>query len=226
MCGRFVNQVPPEILARLFGTVNPLPNLKPSFNIAPRQDAAAVRRHPQTGALHLDLLNWGLLPHFTKDAKAAPRPINARAETLASNGLFRGAFVSRRCIIPADAFYEWQTIPGGTPSRPNKQPWAIARADGATLAFAGLWEGWRAPDGGILRSFAIVTTVANEAMTRFHDRMPVILERPDWPAWLGETPAPPAPLLRPAAAGTLRFWQVSPAVNSVRNDASALLNAV
>ena len=83
MCGRFVNQVPPEILARLFGTVNPLPNLKPSFNIAPRQDAAAVRRHPQTGALHLDLLNWGLLPHFTKDAKAAPRPINARAETLA-----------------------------------------------------------------------------------------------------------------------------------------------
>jgi len=221
MCGRFVQQLPPEMLARLFGIAGPLPNLKPSFNLGPRQDAGVIRRNPSTGERHLDALNWGLLPHFTKDLKAAPRPINARGETVASNGMFRAAFAARRCIIPADAFYEWQIIPGGTPSKPAKQPWAIARTDAAPLAFGGIWESWRAPDGGIIRSFAIITTAANEEMRMFHDRMPIILESGDWAGWLGETGV--APELRAAQAGTLKFWQVSSEVNSVRNDHAGLM---
>ena len=101
-----------------------------------------VRRHPETGERRLDALRWGLVPHFTKDLKACKRPINARSETIGS-GMFRGALAARRCLVPADAFYEWKAVADG------KQPYAIARADGAPLAFAGLWEGWRDPAGEV-----------------------------------------------------------------------------
>jgi putative SOS response-associated peptidase YedK len=122
-----------------------------------------------------------LVPHFTKDLKTARRPINARAETVASSGMFRGALAARRCLVPADAFYEWKAVADG------KQPYAIARADGSPLAFARLWEGWRSPDGETLRTFTIITTSANAEMAQLHDRMPVALEPIDWPHWLGET---------------------------------------
>ncbi len=158
-----------------------------------------VRRHPDTGERRLDPLRWGLLPHFTKDLKAATRPINARAETVATSGMFRGALASRRCLVPADAFYEWKAMPDG------KQPYAIARTDGAPLAFAGLWERWRSPEGETLRTFAIITTAANATMSAIHNRMPVILE---------------------AAEGVVRMWPVSRAVNSVRNNGAALLDRI
>ena len=135
MCGRYASYLPPEAIARLFGTVNPLPDTVPTWNLAPGQDALVVRRHPETGARHLDLLRWGLVPHFTKDLAHARRPINARAESVATSGIFRGAFASRRCLVPAMAFYEWKRVTGG------KQPYAVARADGQPMAFAGLWEG-------------------------------------------------------------------------------------
>src|SRR5579883_1203937 len=125
MCGRFASDLPPEILARIFGTANPVPNIAPSWNLAPTQPALVVRRHPETNERHLDVLRWGLLPYFTKDAKSARRPINLRAETVASLGLCRAAFAKRRCIVPASAFYEWKSVTGG------KQPYAIARAAGA-----------------------------------------------------------------------------------------------
>jgi putative SOS response-associated peptidase YedK len=217
MCGRFASQLPAELLARLFATTNPLPNLAPNWNIAPTQTAATIRLHPQTGARHLDALTWGLVPHFTKELKSAKRPINARAETVATSPLFRSAFAARRCLVPADAFYEWQTTVAG------KQPFAIARADGAPLVMAGLWEGWRSPDGEVLRSFTLLTTEANAEMARLHHRMPVILESPDWPLWLGEQPGAPATLMRPAPNGTLRTWPVSRAVNNVRNNGPELL---
>ena len=217
MCGRYASQLPPEFIARLFRAVGDIPNTPPSWNVAPSQAALVVRRHPGTGERRLDELRWGLVPHFTKDLKACKRPINARAETIAASGMFRGALATRRCVVPADAFYEWKAVPDG------KQPYAIARADGAPLAFAGLWESWRAPAGEVLRTFAIATTAANADMERLHERMPVILEEAAWPVWLGEEPGDHAALLRPASPGVVRLWPVSRAVNNVRNDGPELL---
>jgi putative SOS response-associated peptidase YedK len=219
MCGRYASFLPPDLIARLFGTRNDLPNLRPTWNMAPTMDAPVVRRHPETGDRHLDLLTWGFVPAFTRSLKEARRPVNARAETVASSGMFRAAFAKRRCIVPADAFYEWQAGPSG------KTPYAIARADGDPLAFAGIWEGWRSPDGPVMRTFAIVTTTANTQMSVLHERMPVILEPPDWPAWLGETNENPAPLLRPSPDGVLRMWPVDRRVGNVRNDGPDLLAA-
>jgi putative SOS response-associated peptidase YedK len=217
MCGRYASFLPPEVIARLFGTRNPLPNLKPTWNMAPTMDAPVVRRHPETGERHLDALTWGFVPAFTKTLKEARRPVNARAETVASSGMFRSAFAKRRCIVPAAAFYEWQAGPAG------KTPYAIARVDGDPMAFAGIWEGWRSPEGDILRTFAIVTTAANAQMAVLHERMPVILEPADWPLWLGEVEADPAGLLRASAEGVLRMWPVDKRVGNVRNDGPELL---
>jgi putative SOS response-associated peptidase YedK len=151
MCGRFSSTLSAELIRRLFGTEGDIPNLGPSWNLAPSQDALVVRRHPETGARRLDTLKWGLVPHFTKDLKEARKPINARAETVATSGMFRGAFAARRCIVPAGLFYEWQKV--GT----AKQPYAIARDDEAPLAFGGTCEGWRSPNAELVRNFAIIT---------------------------------------------------------------------
>ena len=129
---------------------------------------------------------------------------------------FRDAFARRRCIVPIDGFYEWQAGPDG------KQPYAIARADGAIMALAGLWEGWRGPDGQTIRSYTVVTTTAADALGHLHERMPVILEEADWAAWLGETAGDPATLLRPSAT-LLRIWPVSAQVNNVRNNGPELI---
>jgi putative SOS response-associated peptidase YedK len=220
MCGRFAAQLPPEFIRRLFATSGDLPNLGPSWNVAPSQEAMVVRLHPESGERRLDVLRWGLVPHFTKDLKACTRPINARSESAAGSGLFRGALASRRCLVPADAFYEWRAMADG------KQPYAIARQDGAPLAFAGLWEGWRDEAGQVLRSFAILTTAANAEMAALHARMPVILEQGDWAAWLGEAGGGHLALMRPAAAGVLRLWPVSRAVNAVKTNGPELLDAI
>ena len=218
MCGRFASTLSAEFIRRLFETEDEAPNLPPSWNIAPSQDALVVRRHPATGVRRLDALRWGLVPHFTKQLKGAPRPINARAETVASANLFRGAFTARRCLVPAECFYEWHKIGAG------KQPYAIARRDGAPLALGGIWEGWRSKEGEVIRSFAIITTAANAEMLALHDRMPLVLEPADWPLWLGETGGDAAALLRPAPDGTLSPWQVSSRVNSPKaNDAELVL---
>lgn len=217
MCGRFVVTLPPDAIARLFRTQGPVPNLAASWNLAPTRDAPVIRLHPESRERRLDLLRWGLVPHWAKDPKAVRMTINARGETIATTPMFRDAYARRRCLIPADAFYEWQEAEPG-----RKQPWAIARADGQPMVFAGVWEGWRGPDGAIIRSFAIVTTTANDTLRPLHERMPVILEEPDWPVWLGEEAADPAALIRPSGAA-LRSWRVGTAVNSVRNDSAALL---
>lgn len=217
MCGRYASFLPPEALARLFGTKNPLPNLKPTWNMAPTMAAPVVRRHPETGERHLDALTWGFVPAFTKTLKEARKPINARAETAATSGMFRTAFAKRRCIVPAYAFYEWRADPGG------KTSFAIAREDNEPLAFAGIWEGWRAPDGEILRTFALLTTTANPRMAALHQRMPVILQPGDWAIWLGETDGDPASVLRPLPDGLLRLWPVDKQVGNVRNDGPGLL---
>ena len=201
----------------MFETSNPPPNLRPTWNMAPTMDAPVVRSHPETHERHLDALRWGLVPFFTKDLKAARRPINARSETVATSTMFKAAFARRRCLVPAEAFYEWRADPAG------KEPFAIARADGDPLAFAGLWEGWRDPDGAVIRTFAILTTAANGQMAALHERMPVILEQENWGPWLGGSAADAAVLLRPAAEDLLRLWPVGRAVGNVRNDGPELL---
>ena len=222
MCGRYIATTPPEELRRLFGTVNDLPNWEPTWNMAPSQLGPVVRLHPGTGARHLDLLRWGLLPHWARgDPRKIRQPINARAETVATLPTFRDAFARRRCIVPIDGFYEWQVLPDG------KQPYVVARADGAVMALAGLWEGWRGPDGKTVRSYAVVTTTAVDALGHLHERMPVVLEPADWAAWLGEPGeglAEPASLMRPSMAG-FRTWPVSSRVNNVRNDGPELMAA-
>jgi putative SOS response-associated peptidase YedK len=217
MCGRFSSTLSAEFIRRLFGTEGDPPNLGPSWNLAPSQDALVVRRHPETGARRLDALKWGLVPHFTKDLKQARKPINARAETVASSGMFARAFTARRCIVPAGLFYEWQTL-GAV-----KQPYAIARADKAPLALGGIWEGWRSPDGEVVRTFAIITTSANREMSVLHPRMPLVLEPSGWRLWLGEETGDATDLLRPAPDGTLTAWPVSPRVNSPRNNDASLI---
>ncbi len=130
--------------------------------------------------------------------------------------MFRDAFARRRCLVPIDAFYEWQVTPGG------KLPHAVARGDGQVMVLAGLWDGWRSEDGEVVRSYAVVTTNAVDQLGHLHERMPVVLEREDWPAWLGETPGNPAALMRPSQAA-FRVWPVSSRVNSVRNDGPDLI---
>ena len=217
MCGRYASITSPDAIRQMVKAVNVAPNFAPNWNLAPSQPGLVVRRHPETGERHLDALAWGFLPNWTKELKGAVGPINARAETLGTSAMFRSAARARRCLVPADAFYEWHRTEQG------KQPYAIARQDGAPLMFAGIWDGWRGPDGEVIRSFAIVTCPANATMAPIHDRMPVILEAADWPVWLGETEGDALAMARPAAADVLKAWPVSAAVNSVRNKGPVLL---
>ena len=219
MCGRYVAARSVDEIRRLFATVNPPPNFDATWNMAPTRLAPVVRLHPGAAARHLDLLAWGLVPHWAKDLRAARKPINARSETAATSPLFRDALARRRCIVPADAFYEWQVTDAG------KIPTAVARADGMPMALAGLWEGWHGPDGVVLRSFTILTTAACTALEHLHERMPVVLERADWPLWLGEDDGPYRELMRPSAAG-FRSWRVSTRVGNVRNDGPELLEEI
>ena len=192
MCGRYASFTPPDAVARLMKVRRQIPNIAPSWNVAPSQEAMVVRRHPESGDRRLGPLKWALVPHWSKDPAKERKPINARAELVTRTPMFRDAFASRRCLVPADVFYEWQTLLGGA-----KQPYAIARVDGRLLTFAGLWEGWRGPAGEVLRTFAIIVTAANDQMEPIHDRMPVIIDEEDWPLWLGEVEGDPTQLLPP-----------------------------
>lgn len=221
MCGRFALKTPPEALREIFATTNPVPNFPARYNFAPTQDILAVRRNPETGERSLDVLRWGLIPHWAADPRVGTRLINARAEGIEDKPAFRDAFRRRRCLIPADAFYEWRR--GTKP----KQPYAIRRADHAPFAMAGLWENWRSPEGAWIRTATIITTAASDLVAPLHDRMPVILRPADHARWLGEAPAEPAVLkamLAPLpAAGGMVAYPVGLAVNDVRNDGAALL---
>ena len=223
MCGRLLQARSANEAARYFAAVNAIPNLPPSFNRAPTQDSLVLRRHPETGARHLDALRWGLVPRWAKDAAGAARMINARSDTVAEKPAFREAFRKRRAIAVADGFYEWQALPAG---KAAKQPFAIAMDDGAPMPLAALWEAWRAPDGTILRSFTILTTDADPALLPLHHRMPVILPREAWAPWLGEEPIDEAglrALLQPYPRAGLAVWPITTRVNRVQEDNADLL---
>ena len=221
MCGRYFLQRDPAGLVDYFETANPTPNHAASWNVAPTQDSLVVRRNPETGARSLDSLRWGLVPRWAKDDTGGARLINARADGVASKPSFRDALAKRRCLVPADGFYEWrQEGPG------PKQPYAVALRSGEPMAMAGLWEGWKRPDGGWLRTFTIVTTDAGGKTAPLHHRTPVMLGRADWAAWLGERDAGPEALLallRPCPDEALRVWPVDKRVNKVGENDAALL---
>jgi putative SOS response-associated peptidase YedK len=223
MCGRFVQKTPLGEIQVLFETANPVPNMAPRYNAAPTDSLAVVRFNPQTRARSLDLLRWGLVPLWAKDLSFGPKCINARSETIASNNIFKDAFERRRCLVPADGFYEWQKQGGKT-----TQPYAIVPQQGEIFAFAGLWERWKNPaDGSIVRSFTIVTGKPNLLCAPIHERMPVILPRETWPLWLGESEANPKALLallQPYPAERMRAYPIGPRVGNVRNDTADILD--
>ncbi|RUS60234.1 SOS response-associated peptidase [Pseudorhodobacter sp. E13] len=218
MCGRFLITHPNDAMARLFGAApdNDLPEV-PRYNICPTQDVAVVTASA-TGAeaRRLRKMRWGFVPQWYKTATDGPLIINARADTIAEKPAFRAAVRQRRCIIPADGFYEWSAGEGGA-----RLPWLVTRSDGAPMAFAAIWQDW-----GDLTTCAMVTTEAGPGLAAIHHREPVILEPDDWPLWLGEAGHGAAPLMVARGPGVLQAHRVSPAVNSNRAQGPELIEPI
>ena len=207
MCGRFIQCTAGDRLTERFH-LPAVPELTPRYNIAPSQPVGAIRI-ASGGSREWVVLRWGLIPAWAPEPRIAYSTINARAETAADKPAYRQAFRRRRCLIPADGFYEWRKLGN------RKQPYCIAPADGNPFAFAGLWERWER-DGQVLESGTILVTQANALIAALHDRMPVILDPADEARWLDPAVTDPAalrPLLVPCPPERLRLWPVSPAVN-------------
>jgi putative SOS response-associated peptidase YedK len=221
MCGRYFRRSDKQRIADAFRIgVPPTFDILPSYNIAPQTFQPVVRLDAEAQQRELALLRWGLIPFWAKDAKISYTTINAKAEAVATRPAFREALKCRRCLVPADGFYEWQAVDAKT-----KQPWAIALKDSSSLAFAGLWDTWKDKTTGLpLETYTIITTEPNELTSKLHDRMPVILAPRDYDRWLA--PADPArlpiDLLRPFDPGRMASWKVSSAVGNVRNNSPDL----
>lgn len=212
MCGRLAQTIAPAKAAEIFDVTEALPNSRPSFNVPPTGDVMVVRRNPQTSRRHLDVLRWGLIPHWSKEVPSTAL-FNARIETVLEKRSFKNAWTAgRRCLVPADVFYEWQK------EAKARRPFAVARADGRQLAFAGLWDNWCAPEtGGWRRSCTILTREARGAIAEIHHRMPIALSEADWTDWLEATNLDPR-ALNTLPGPELTCWEVSARVNSVGND--------
>ena len=217
--------VDPAVLVAEFALGGPLPPLAPRYNIAPTQPVATVIRAPDAEHNRLLLMRWGLVPRWAKDRRIGARLINARAETVHQKPSFREALRRRRCLVVADGFYEWQKSASGA-----RQPYFITLKERRPFGFAGLWERWRDPAGGEeLTTCTLITTAANALVASIHERMPVILPREAYAAWLNPTLTDlraVRALLRSLPAEQLCAWPVSRRVNSPANDDPALLNAV
>jgi putative SOS response-associated peptidase YedK len=227
MCGRYTSSTPASNLAEYFGVDEIVaPDLGARYNVAPTDETYAVAESSE--GRRLGTFRWGLVPFWAKDLKVGAKMINARAEGLLDSNAFRRSFERRRCIIPADGFYEWQKRPG----QKHKQPFFIHRPDGEPYAFAGLWETWKGPDGKsdeVLRSCTIITTTPNDEMAKIHDRMPVILPPEAWDTWLdrdNEDLELLGKLLVPAPPHLIVLRPISTAVNNVRNNSADLMDEV
>ncbi len=229
MCGRYVLKSAPRRILEQFGIADARGETsrseewRPRFNLAPGQFAPVLRGDPE--GLRMDPMRWGLVPAWAHDESFAQRTVNARGETASRLPAFRAAFKARRCVVPADGFYEWQYVQGSA----HKQPWYIHRRDGELLAFAGLWEHWQ-PRGRpqALHSFTIITTEANAWMAPVHARMPAILDAAGVKAWLDPATGPEAlqDLLAPAPEEALQRHPVGRAVGNPRQDSPDLLEPV
>jgi putative SOS response-associated peptidase YedK len=215
MCGRFTLTVDPAELQEAFGDFIFPKQFAPRYNIAPTQPILAIPNDEKNTA---DFFVWGLIPSWAKDPAIANKLINARGETIAEKPSFRGSFKYKRCIILADGFYEWKAQEGAK----TKTPYFIHMKDRKPFAFAGLWDEWRSPDGGTLRTCTIITTAPNELMSTLHSRMPVILNRADYAQWLDAAPQPQPesllPLIQPFPSDKMSAYPVSTMVNAPGND--------
>jgi len=236
VCGRFVSVSPPARLVAWFGVDEvdaSVGDEAPDYNVSPRRRILMVRGRDDHRVL--SRLRWGLVPPWAKEPGVGDRMINARAETVAEKPAFRRAFARRRGIVPADGFYEWRATGG---DRRAKQPYYVRSADGAPLAFAGLWETWKVPDAAVgtvgdddgwLRTCTIITTDANAVLAPIHHRMPVILPEPAWAEWLDPGVTDVAALqhlLVPAPDATVRAHAVARAVGNARTNGPDLIEPV
>jgi len=236
MCGRFVSASSPGDIADYFGADQVAETLtEPNYNVAPSVQVAVVSAQTdddtQPIGRSLGLMRWGLIPFWAKSASIGNKMINARSETVAEKSAFRNAAKKHRCLIPADAFYEWTAIADPASKKPRKQPWCIQRNDGAPFAFAGLFESWKDPegDGTRIRSCTILTGQANAAIEPIHDRMPIMIPPHQWDAWLDPNDQDVQALLdvieRPPSE-LFSIYAVSTAVNNSRSSGSQLLDEV
>ncbi|MGQ0773646.1 MAG: SOS response-associated peptidase [Pseudonocardiales bacterium] len=240
MCGRYASTKDPATLATKFDAVDGTEGLArgPEYNVAPTTPVlSVVTRHPRDAAGSPDpertvrsirVMRWGLVPHWAKDPSFGSRMINARAESAATKPAFRDALARRRCLLPADGWYEWQ--PAATP-RARKQPFFLTPADGSGLAMAGLWSTWRGPDAAAapLVTCAVLTTAAVGRLTAIHDRMPLLLPAEAWEDWLNPDSHDPSLLLAPPAqqlVDALELRPVSTAVNDVRHRGPELVTRI
>jgi len=221
MCGRFALGIPKKRLEEVFSV--PMPDdYSPRYNVAPGQEAVAVAA--RDGNISVRMLKWGLVPHWAKDTKIGFKMINARSETVFEKPAFREPVRSARCLIPAQAFYEWQRVDG------RKQPFAISINDMDVFALAGLMAHWQdEATGEVVDSFTVLTCPPNELMAPIHDRMPVILKPDAWFNWLDPAIGEPdqlRTLFSPYPAQDMRAWPVGMVVNAVANDGEQLLERV
>jgi putative SOS response-associated peptidase YedK len=204
--------------------IDGMANQFPRWNGAPKQDYPIIIQEPDVAGPVFMRANWGLIPRRTADPKKLPLLINARSETVATNGYFKFAFQSRRALMPIDGYFEWQDIHG---TGRNKRPYAIAMADDSPFCLAAIWETWRDPNdpfGGEVRTFAILTCEPNEMMARIHDRMPVILHPGDYKRWLDPDLPGPLDLLKPFPSELMKMWPIGDKVGNWRNNTPDILD--
>jgi putative SOS response-associated peptidase YedK len=215
MCGRFRLSRRKQIIEEHFDTADWQDDWSPRYNIAPTQPVPVIRQHPKEPVRQISTMGWGLVPHWAQDASVAARTINARSETAAEKPAFRDPIRFRRCLIPADGFYEWKRT--GT----SKQPFCFEVKKGELFAFAGLWDGWKNTEGQWIKTCSILTTTPNAVTSAVHDRMPVILDPDTYDLWLDpgmQNAAVVSELLKPYDARFMRSYPVSTRINHVAND--------
>ena len=224
MCGRYAITLPPEAVRGYFA-YRETPNFPPRYNIAPTQPIPVVTAEPFSGGdeRRFRLMRWGFLPGFVKDAKTFPLIINARVEGVAEKASFRAAMKRRRCLVVADAFYEWRKPASGR--RDPKRPYLVRRANGEPMGFAGLYETYMDATGGEIDTACILVRPANARVGLIHDRMPAILDKADFSAWLdcaNIDPDEALALLKPTPEDALTRFEIGPRVNSFANDDPAV----
>jgi putative SOS response-associated peptidase YedK len=224
MCGR-ITQTTGELpgFASVMGGPDNSRTRKARWNGAPSQDFWIIRKHPKTGEYKRDLMTWGLAPYWCKDASGGRKPINAKAETIATLPSFRDGYQRRRCLVPIDNFFEWRAIKG----QKAKQPYAIAMKSGEPFAVAAIWERWQRPGSNEwLRTFCIITCAANELISSIHDRMPVIIPRPSYDRWPANIEPDPRDLLVAYPSEAMTIWPISTRVNKPDNDEETILQRI
>ncbi len=215
MCGRYRLSRRKQLVEEYFDTVSDEPDWNPRYNIAPTQPIPVIRQHPKEPVRQLSLIRWGLIPSWAKGPSVGVQMINARSETAATKPAFRDALKSRRCLIPADGFYEWMRTGRA------KQPYCFEVNGGELFAFAGIWDRWKDPSGNWVKTCSILTTTPNAVTSAVHDRMPVILDPDSYDLWLDpgiREVAVVSELLKPFDARMMRCYPVSTRINHVAND--------